>query len=74
MPSGSKLVVVEYLQDRNRPNPYSPLLDLHTLTQRDGGRLRSVDELSTLLTSAGLRPTGRVFSVVPHSLVEAEKV
>ncbi|WP_082929439.1 methyltransferase [Mycobacterium sp. 852013-51886_SCH5428379] len=74
MPTGSRLVVVEYLQHPNRPNPYSPLLDLHTLTQRDGGRLRSVQELSALLTDAGLRPTGRTFSVVPHDLVEAEKV
>ncbi|MBI5734317.1 methyltransferase [Mycobacterium adipatum] len=74
MPRGSKLVVIEYLQPRNRPNPFSPLLDLHTLTQRDGGRLRSSDELSELLTSAGLRPTGRTFSVVPHDLVEAEKI
>ncbi|MGB3351895.1 MAG: methyltransferase [Mycobacterium sp.] len=74
MPSGSRLVVVEYLQPLNRPNPFSPLLDLHTLTQRDGGRLRSLAELSALLTDAGLRPTGRKFSVVPHDLIEAEKV
>ncbi|KUI05295.1 hypothetical protein AU189_02630 [Mycolicibacterium acapulense] len=74
MPRGSKLVIVEYLQEHNRPNPFSPLLDLHTLTQRDGGRLRSVDELSALLTGAGLRPTGRTFSVVPHDLIEAEKM
>ena len=74
MPSGSRLVVVEYLQQRNRPNPFSPLLDLHTLTQRDGGRLRSVADLSALLTDAGLRPTGRRFSVVPHDLIEAEKI
>ncbi|MFV9632869.1 methyltransferase [Mycobacterium neumannii] len=74
MPRGSKLVIVEYLQEPNRPNPFSPLLDLHTLTQRDGGRLRSVDELTALLTGAGLRPTGRMFSVVPHDLVEAEKL
>ena len=74
MPRGSKLVVIEYLQPCNRPNPFSPLLDLHTLTQRDGGRLRSSDELSALLSRAGLRPTGRTFSVVPHDLVEAEKV
>ncbi|AFM19951.1 O-methyltransferase [Mycolicibacterium chubuense NBB4] len=74
MPTGSKLLVIEYLQQRNRPNPFSPLLDLHTLTQRDGGRLRSVAELSDLLIGAGLRPTGRVFSVVPHDLVEAEKI
>lgn len=74
MPRGSKLVVIEYLQDRNSPNPFSPLLDLHTLTQRDGGRLRSLAELSALLTDAGLRPTGRRFSVVPHDLIEAEKI
>lgn len=74
MPRGSKLVIIEYLQPRNRPNPFSPLLDLHTLTQRDGGRLRSLAELSALLTRAGLRPTGRRFSVVPHDLIEAEKV
>jgi hypothetical protein len=73
MPRGSKLVIIEYLQPRNRPNPYSPLLDLHTLTQRDGGRLRSLAELSDLLRDAGLRPTGRRFSVVPHDLIEAEK-
>ena len=74
MPSGAKLVVAEYLQKRHRPNPFSPLLDLHTLTQRDGGRLRSEAELSALFTDTGLRPTGRRFSVVPHDLVEAEKI
>ncbi len=74
MPRGSRLVVIEYLQPRNRPNPFSPLLDLHTLTQRDGGRLRSEAELSELLVGAGLRLTGRTFSVVPHHLIEAEKI
>ncbi|RZT24681.1 O-methyltransferase [Mycobacterium sp. BK558] len=74
MPRGSRLVVIEYLQPPHRPNAFSPLLDLHTLTQRDGGRLRSAAELSDLLTGAGLRPTGRTFSVVPHDLIEAEKI
>lgn len=74
MPLGSKLVVIEYVQPHHRPNPFSPLLDLHTLTQRDGGRLRSLAELSELLNGAGLRPTGRTFSVVPHDLIEAEKI
>jgi hypothetical protein len=73
MPSGAKLVVCEYLQPRNRPNTFSPLLDLHCLTQRDDGRLRSLAELSALLNGAGLRPTGRRYSVVPHDLIEAEK-
>ncbi|MEW5809180.1 MAG: methyltransferase [Actinomycetota bacterium] len=74
MPAGAKLLVVEYLQPRNRPNPFSPLLDLHTLTQRDGGRLRSQAELDHLLTGAGLQPTGRTFSVVPHDIIEAVKI
>lgn len=74
MPVGAKLLVVEYLQPRNRPNPFSPLLDLHTLTQRDGGRLRSKEEFETLLAGAGLRSTGRTFSTVPHEIIEAEKV
>jgi hypothetical protein len=33
-----------------------------------------VADLSALLTDAGLRPTGRRFSVVPHDLIEAEKI
>lgn len=73
MPRKSKLVIVEYLQPRHRPNPFSPLLDLHTMTQRDGGRLRSEAKLCDLSTAAGLRPTGRTFSVVPHDLIEFEK-
>ncbi len=73
MPAGATLLVVEYLQPRNRPNPFSPLLDLHTLTQRDGGRLRSKEEFDELLVAAGLRPTGRTFSVVPHDIIEAVK-
>jgi hypothetical protein len=73
MPRGSRLVVIEYLQPPNRPNPFSPLLDLHTLTQRDGGRLRSKTELTRLLRDVGLLPTGRRFSVIPHDLIEAEK-
>ncbi|TRW89093.1 hypothetical protein FK535_02185 [Mycolicibacterium sp. 018/SC-01/001] len=73
MPVGAKLVVVEYLQSPNRPNPFSPLMDLHTLTQRDGGRLRSKSELEDLLAEAGLSPTGRSFSLVPHALIEAVK-
>ncbi|MCG7594308.1 acetylserotonin O-methyltransferase [Mycobacterium sp. PSTR-4-N] len=74
MPVGATLLVIEYLQPRNRPNPFSPLLDLHTLTQRDGGRLRSKEEIERLLVGAGLRPTGRTFSVVPHDIIEATKV
>jgi hypothetical protein len=43
------------------------------LTQTDGGRQRSEDELAALLTDAGLRPTGTVRHAIPHALVEAVK-
>lgn len=73
MAKGSKLVLVETIQQPNAPNPLAPFIDLQMLTQTDGGRQGSVGELSQLLIAAGLRPTGRVFSAVPHDLVEAEK-
>jgi hypothetical protein len=71
MPSGSRLVLIELLQEANAPNPFAPFLDLLMLTQTDGGRQRSAEELATLLTNADVRPTGRVFSAGPHHLVEA---
>ncbi len=73
MPSGSKLVLVEVIQETNTPNPLAPFIDLQMLTQTEGGRQRSHEELSALLISAGLQLTGRVFKAVPHDLVEAEK-
>jgi hypothetical protein len=73
MPSGSRVVLVEVLQRPNRPNPLAPWADLLMLTQTDGGRQRSVDELAALLTDVGLRPTGTVRHAVLHDLVEAVK-
>jgi hypothetical protein len=73
MPSGSRVVLIEILQQPNTPNPLAPWADLLMLTQTDGGRQRSVDELAALLTDAGLRPTGIVRQAIPHGLVEAVK-
>lgn len=73
MPSGSRLVLIEVIQEANTPNPLAAFVDLLMLTQTDGGRQRSVGELGTLLTKADLRPTGRVFSAGAHHLVEAMK-
>jgi hypothetical protein len=73
MPSDSRVVLVEVLQPPNTPNPLAPWADLLMLTQTDGGRQRSVDELGALLTDAGLRPTGTVRHAIPHGLVEAVK-
>ncbi|MGH3971141.1 MAG: methyltransferase [Mycobacterium sp.] len=73
MPRGSRLVLVEIVQHPNSPNPLAPWADLQMLTQTDGGRQRSVGELSALLAGAGLRLTGRVFSAMPHTMVEAQQ-
>ncbi len=73
MPSGSRVVLVEILQQPNKPNPLAPWVDLLMLTQTDGGRQRSVDELATLLTDAGLHPTDTVRHAIPHDLIEAVK-
>ena len=73
MPSGSRLVLVEILQHPNTPNPMAPWADLLMLTQTDGGRQRSADELAGLLIDAGLRPTGTLRHATPHDLVEAVK-
>lgn len=73
MPRGSRIVLVEVLQQPNTPNPLAPWADLLMLTQTDGGRQRSADELAALLTDAGLCPTGTVRHAIPHGLVEAVK-
>lgn len=73
MPSGSNLVVVELVQELNVAHPLAPIVDLQMLTQTDGGRQRTLDELNSLLRHAGLRPTGSVYSAITHSLLEARK-
>jgi hypothetical protein len=70
MPPGSRLVLVEDLQERNRPSPTASLTDLQMLTQCDDGRQRSAGELKALLRSVGLRP-GAVRLTSGPALVEA---
>jgi hypothetical protein len=70
MPPGSRLVLVEDLQERNRPSPSASLTDLQMLTQCDDGRQRSADELKALVRAVGLRP-GAVRLTTGPGLVEA---
>ena len=70
MPAGSRLVVVEYLQERNRPDVMASLSDIQMMTQCDDGRERSAEEIQALLRTAGLRP-GRVVRTGGPGLVEA---
>jgi O-methyltransferase domain len=70
MPPGSRLVLVEDLQERNRPSLSASLTDLQMLTQCDDGRQRSADELKALVRAVGLRP-GAVRLTAGPGLVEA---
>jgi hypothetical protein len=70
MPSGSRLLVVEQLQEPNDPHPFVTLTDLQMLTQCEGGRERSPEELHALFAKAGLRP-GRVDRTGVSAVVEA---
>jgi hypothetical protein len=69
MPEGSRLVVVEYLQERNRPHTIASMSDIQMMNVCDDGRERSAEELQALLTGAGLRP-GAVHRTGGPALVE----
>ena len=69
MPEGSRLVIVEYLQERNRPHVVASMSDIQMMNVCDDGRERSADELQALLAGAGLRP-GAVHRTGGPALVE----
>jgi O-methyltransferase len=69
MAPGSRLVVIEQLQERNEPHPFATLSDLHMLTQCVDGRERSRAEPQAPLGGAGLEP-GRVERSGINALVE----
>jgi hypothetical protein len=69
MPPGSRVVVIETLQEGPGPHPIASLVDVHMLTQCDGGRQRSTAELQALLRGTGLTP-GAVHRTAGPALVE----
>jgi hypothetical protein len=69
MAPGSKLVLVETLQETNVVEPVASFVDVHMLTQTDGGRQRSVAELHALLRDADLEP-GEVRRTANPGLIE----
>ena len=69
MPDGARIVLVENLQEPNRVEPVSSTLDVHMLTQCDGGRQRSADELHALMRAASIEP-GKVRMTAQPALVE----
>ena len=70
MPAGSRLVLVETLIGPRDSDPLPASVDVHMLTQCDGGRQRSAAELHALCSAAGLRPGG-VHETGGPALVEA---
>ena len=70
MRQGSRLVMVEFIQEAYRPHPMVPLVDLPMLTQTDGGRERSVAEFRAVLEGAGL-VLGLVHRGPMHAVLEA---
>jgi hypothetical protein len=65
MPAGSRLVLVETLQERNVPDLLASLADIQMLTQCEEGRQRSAAELGALLTGAGRTPRARRETIGP---------
>jgi hypothetical protein len=66
---GARVLLVEGVQELNRVEPIVSLVDVHMLTQTDGGRQRSVSELHGLLRESGFQP-GEVRETPLPSLVE----
>ena len=59
MPSGSKLVTIDWHHERGRPNASTPVCDILMVACCEGGRERSPQEVHDLMRDAGLTP-GRV--------------
>jgi len=70
MPAGSRLLLVELLQEPNVPHPFASLADIQMLTQCEGGRQRSERELRELVEAAGMR-FGAVRETAGPAVVEA---
>ena len=73
MPSGAKLVVIEGIQERSRAHSRFSPIDLQMLVVSEGGRERSVAEIHSLMTQAGLRPLKVQRTPADLALLEAEK-
>jgi hypothetical protein len=54
MPPGSRLAVVEGLQEPNAVDPRFSMVDLEMLVVTEGGRERSAEEIQRLMSDAGL--------------------
>lgn len=69
-PTGSTLLIIEQLQPPNASTFPTSLVDMHMLTQTDGGRQRSAAELHELMSAAEFKP-GPIYPATTYSLVSA---
>lgn len=73
MPVGSKIVIIEGVQDANTAHPRFSPIDLEMLVVTDGGRERSIPEFHDLIAASGLRPGAVRHASTGVSLLEAVK-
>lgn len=69
-PTGSTLLIIEQLQPLNASTFPTSLVDMHMLTQTDGGRQRSAAQLHELMRDAKFAP-GPIYQATTYSLVSA---
>jgi hypothetical protein len=71
MPSGSRAVVIEGLQDPNVVDPRFSMIDLEMLVVTEDGRERSADQLRGLIAAAGLTPTTQRITATGTAVLSA---
>lgn len=69
----ARLLVIEGEQRPDVPDPRFSVIDLQMLVVTDGGRERSVEELSMILRRAGLEPSGVFRTATGLLLLEARR-
>jgi ubiquinone/menaquinone biosynthesis C-methylase UbiE len=73
MPPGARLLTIEGEQDHTTVDPRFSIVDLVMLVLTEGGKERSRDELTNLISSSGLVPTSPRRSATGLLLIESTK-
>lgn len=71
MPSGSRAVVIEGLQEANVVDPRFSMIDLEMLVVTEGGRERSAAQLRRLIAGAGMTPTTQAVTATGTAVLSA---
>jgi hypothetical protein len=73
MPPGARLLTIEGEQDHTTVHPRFSMLDLSMLVHTEGGKERSADQLTNLISGSGLVPTSPHRSATGLLLLESTK-